>query len=190
MCGVTKPVLSHRFWSCSLWGSHFSRERSSYQCSIGRKLWKFEKEESMEWKLQFFHQQHCRRGVSGRNLKMQHLGVGFCCLMSQAGHLFWAVCIWVQFLCCFFHRTFIPWWHALSCLKLSIDTVSAFLGWNPGLCPAKNHVISKSGRFCIFNNSIPWYSRFAKFSLSCPACSAPLITGLVQFFSAQHTPFR
>lgn len=50
------------------------------------------------------------QSVKGRSLKMQHPGVDLCCLVSQGGPLVWAVlCIWVQFLCCFLHRTCSPW---------------------------------------------------------------------------------
>jgi len=36
----TKHVLSHIYWSCSLWDSYSSRERSSCYCWREKELWK------------------------------------------------------------------------------------------------------------------------------------------------------
>lgn len=41
---------------------------------------KIEKETFVEWKLQFVHQQHCRRAADGKNLNIQDLGADVCSL--------------------------------------------------------------------------------------------------------------
>lgn len=50
----TKHVLSHMCWSCSLWGSYCSRERSSHQCSIESKLWKLRRKQWWNGSCNFF----------------------------------------------------------------------------------------------------------------------------------------
>lgn len=157
----TKHVLRHTYWSCSLWASCFSRERSSYQCSIERKLWRLRRKNQWNGNCNFSISCTAAEETKAEIWKRSILVLNSAALCLREDTCFGQSYIWDQFLCCFFHRAFIPWWLALSNPKLSIDTVSAFLGWNPGLCLAKNHVISKSGRFCILNNLIPWYSKFA-----------------------------
>lgn len=145
--------------SCTLWDLYCSKERSSYQCWSENELWKLRKKHL--WS------ENCNLSISStageqlmakiwtsRILVLMSAPCGM--LVSQGRYLFWAsqVYIWVPFFCFIFYRTSSVWWLAVDNLKLSIDTLSALLDWNPGLSVAKSPIISKTGSFCILNHSI------------------------------------